>query len=100
MKKEKYLLSIITATLNSIEYLPKLIDSLRKQKDREFEWVVADGASTDGTLELLKSVTDLDILITSESDFGIYDALNRGIKVCSGDYYLVLGDDDFYIPMV
>lgn len=72
----KYKLSVITATYNAIEYLPSLIECLRKQEDQDFEWVVADGASTDGTLELLESITDLNIVITSQEDFGIYDALN------------------------
>ena len=56
--------------------------------------MVADGGSTDGTLELLASVTDLNLKIDSCTDFGIYDALNRAIKECSGDYYLVCGADD------
>src|SRR5699024_1576503 len=93
-----YKLSIITATFNAVEYLPTLIESLRKQQDKDFEWVVADGASTDGTLELLESIDDLNIQITSREDFGIYDALNRGIKACSGEFYLVMGADDVLYP--
>lgn len=90
----KYKLSVITATYNAIEHLPKLIECLRNQEDKDFEWVVADGASTDGTLELLESITDLNIVITSQEDFGIYDALNRGIKISSGEFYLTMGADD------
>lgn len=90
----KYKLSVITATYNAIEHLPKLIECLRNQEDKDFEWVVADGASTDGTLELLESITDLNIVITSQEDFGIYDALNRGIKTSNGEFYLVMGADD------
>lgn len=93
-----YKLSIITATYNAIEHLPNLIECLRNQEDKDFEWVVADGASTDGTLELLKSVDDLNIVITSQEDFGIYDALNRGIKASSGEFYLVMGADDLLYP--
>lgn len=87
-------LSVITATYNAVEHLPKLIESLRNQEDKDFEWVVADGASTDGTLELLQSITDLNIKISSQEDFGIYDALNRAIKISSGEFYLVVGADD------
>lgn len=94
----KYKLSIITATYNAIEHLPKLIECLRNQEDKDFEWVVADGASTDGTLELLQSITDLNIVITSQEDFGIYDALNRGIKASSGEFYLTMGADDLLYP--
>ncbi|MFZ7337161.1 glycosyltransferase [Comamonas jiangduensis] len=89
-------LSIITATYNAVENLPKLIESLRNQEDKDFEWVVADGASTDGTLELLQSITDLNIKISSQEDFGIYDALNRAIKISNGEFYLVVGADDYF----
>lgn len=89
-------ISIITATYNAAHHLPVLIESLRGQTDKDFEWVVADGASDDGTLELLRSVTDINIVISSQADFGIYDALNRAIKISSGDYYIVCGADDFF----
>ncbi len=91
-------LSIVTATLNAADHLPRLIASLRAQTDRDFEWVVADGASADGTLALLKSATDLNIVITSQPDFGTYDALNRAIKAATGDYYIVAGADDSFAP--
>lgn len=94
----KYKLSVITATYNAMEHLPNLIECLRNQEDKDFEWVVADGASTDGTLELLQSIDDLNIVITSQEDFGIYDALNRGIKASSGEFYLVMGADDILYP--
>lgn len=96
MVKEK--ISIVTATYNAAHVLPGLIASLREQTDSNFEWVVADGASTDGTLELLKSVKDLDVKIISQEDFGIYDALNRGVRACVGDYYVVIGADDVFYP--
>jgi glycosyltransferase involved in cell wall biosynthesis len=91
-------LSIVTATLNAADHLPGLIASLRAQTDHDFEWVVADGASTDGTLALLRSITDLRVVITSQPDFGTYDALNRAIKAASGDYYVVAGADDCFEP--
>ena len=89
-------ISVVTATYNVAHHLPRLIESLRKQTDKDFQWVVADGASTDSTVSLLKSVADLDILISSQADFGIYDALNRAIRLSSGDYYVVAGADDFF----
>ncbi len=93
-ERVKPALSIITATYNAEKYLPNLIESLRLQDSRNFEWVVADGASTDSTLAILNQVEDLNIVITSQKDFGIYDALNRAINMCSGGYYLVVGSDD------
>ncbi|SFJ05716.1 Glycosyltransferase involved in cell wall bisynthesis [Desulfomicrobium apsheronum] len=88
------LISIVTATFNKAQDLPRLIESLRSQTNKNFEWVVADGGSTDGTLEQLKQVLDMDVVLDSRPDFGIYDALNRAIELCSGDYYLVVGADD------
>ena len=87
-------LSIITATFNAIDHLPNLVGSLRKQTNKDFEWVIADGGSNDGTLEFIKSIDDLSIKLIVNDDFGIYDALNKAIKVSSGDFYLVLGADD------
>ena len=91
-------ISIVTATCNAANHLPRLIDSLRGQTDKDFEWVVADGASEDGTLDMLKAVTDLNVVISSQADSGIYDALNRAIKASSGAYYLVSGADDILYP--
>lgn len=98
MRAEKSTISIITATYNAVHVLPGLIDSLRAQTDLDFEWVVADGASTDGTLEILMSIKDLNVKVISQEDFGIYDALNRAVKVCSGDYYVTIGADDVFYP--
>jgi len=95
-ENNKYKISVITAVYNAESCIQNLIESLRAQKDKDFEWVVVDGASTDRTLEILKSISDLNIRIISEPDFGIYDALNKGIKVCTGEYYLVAGADDIF----
>ena len=94
MNKESLVLSVITAAFNEKQNIPGLIESLRSQSDQEFEWIVADGGSTDGTLELLAHITDLNLEVDSCADFGLYDAFNRAIKKCSGKYYLVCGADD------
>jgi len=94
MSNKPVLLSVITAVLNAEQQLPRLIESLQSQSDRDFEWIVADGGSTDSTFDLLSAVTGLNIKISSNPDFGIYDSLNRAIKECSGEYYLVCGADD------
>jgi len=97
-------ISIVTATYNVADCLPFLIASLHQQTDQDFEWVVADGASDDGTLALLNAVSDIHSVseiktnISSQSDFGIYDALNRAIKTATGEYYLVVGADDVLAP--
>jgi glycosyltransferase involved in cell wall biosynthesis len=87
-------ISILTATYNAQGQLFGLIDSLRAQTDADFEWVVADGASSDGTLDILNQARDLNPIVSSCRDFGIYDALNRALDHATGDYYLVLGADD------
>lgn len=89
-------ISIITAVYNAENHIQDLIESLKQQTDQNFEWVVVDGLSTDRTLEVLKKVNDLNIKIISEADFGIYDALNKGIKACNGEFYLVAGADDIF----
>ena len=91
-------LSIITATWNAENFLPRAIKSLEKQTDKDFEWIISDGSSTDSTLEILKNVEGINIKIISKEDFGIYDALNRGIKNCNGEFYLVIGADDELYP--
>lgn len=96
IENNKYKISIITAVYNAEACISSLIESLRNQQDKDFEWIVVDGASTDRTLEVLKTINDLNIKIISEPDFGIYDALNKGIRACSGEYYLVAGADDIF----
>jgi glycosyltransferase involved in cell wall biosynthesis len=91
-------ISVLTPCFNSAESIGALIASLRAQTDRDFEWVVADGASSDRTLELLAGAADLGLSLSSQRDFGIYDALNRAIRNCSGEYYIVAGSDDVFAP--
>jgi glycosyltransferase involved in cell wall biosynthesis len=91
-------ISIITATYNASENISQLIKSLQAQTDSEFEWVIADGESNDDTLSIINNAPDLNIKLDSKKDCGIYDALNRGIELSSGSYYLVLGADDFLYP--
>lgn len=99
-EQKKPTISIITATYNAAAVLPRLIESLMAQTDQDFEWVVADGGSADGTLALLENARLhlRNVVIDSRPDFGIYDALNRAIKLSDGDYYLVLGADDELFP--
>ncbi len=91
-------ISIITVTYNAAAVLSGLIDSLRAQTDRDYEWVVVDGASTDGTVELIKSAGDVVSKWISEPDCGIYDAMNKAVRLASGELYLVCGADDRLSP--
>lgn len=91
-------ISIITATLNAEDKIIPTIKSLENQTDKNFEWIISDGASIDNTVNIIKAVKNLNIKIISESDFGLYDAINKAIKIACGDYYLVLGAGDLLEP--
>lgn len=88
--------SVITVTLNAMAVIPRLVESLRAQDDKGFIWVVNDGGSSDGTVEYLKSINDLNIDLSIEKDFGIYDALNKAVQRSETEYYVVIGADDYF----
>lgn len=93
-------ISVITAALNVFNTLPALYESLSIQESCDFEWIIADGGSTDGTLDLLQHFARNSkwVHFTSEPDFGIYDAINKAIGRSTGQYYLVAGADDLLAP--
>jgi glycosyltransferase involved in cell wall biosynthesis len=93
--KEPFL-SIITVTFNSAKTLPDTLHSVDIQSDRNFEYIVIDGASTDGTLDLLRDHPKLITKLVSEPDSGIYDAMNKGIQLARGKYVSFLNSDDAY----
>lgn len=88
--------SIITATYNSLKSLPTALDSLESQTYRDIEWIVVDGNSTDGTIDFIKSNSNSISQWISEPDQGIYDALNKGIDMATGDVIGLLHSDDFF----
>ena len=88
-------ISIITATYNSRQYLPDVINSIRQQTYPNIEYIVIDGGSIDGTVEFLRQ-SNLISRIISEPDKGIYDALNKGINFASGDIIGFLHSDDLF----
>jgi glycosyltransferase involved in cell wall biosynthesis len=89
-------ISVITATYNSAETLADCLDSLRMQTHPDIEHVVIDGASSDGTLALLEARRQDVSVLVSEPDGGIYDALNKGIRLSTGHAVGFLHSDDFY----
>lgn len=88
-------LSIITVNLNNRNGLQKTIDSVVAQTFRDFEWIVIDGGSTDGSKELIEQYTDQFAYWVSEPDKGIYNAMNKGIKVAKGEYLQFLNSGDW-----
>jgi len=91
-------ISIITSTLNAGNYIGRLAGDLLAQTDTEFEWIIVDGGSTDNTLDQFPGGLLDRILVIQEPDFGIYDALNKGIRQSESEYYLVMGADDRLNP--
>lgn len=88
-------IAVLTATYNAESLLPQLISSLQSQTDCDFEWIVADGGSVDATHDLVRSaLLTCKVTLDIRSDCGIYDALNRAIRLSAADYYLVVGADD------
>jgi glycosyltransferase involved in cell wall biosynthesis len=89
-------LSIITVTYNSAKTLQKTIDSISAQKSSGIEFIIIDGNSTDGTVDLIKKNSSVVDHWVSEKDKGIYDAMNKGIALASGKYIGFMNSDDWY----
>ncbi|MCF8127338.1 MAG: glycosyltransferase [Deltaproteobacteria bacterium] len=93
------LISIITVTYNAASQLEESIWGVKSQTYPNREHIVIDGGSKDGTLDILKENDPWLGYWVSENDNGIYDAMDKGIEVCSGDWVYFLGvDDAFYSP--
>jgi glycosyltransferase len=89
-------ISVITAVYNRIATIGDALESVRAQTWQDVQHVVIDGASTDGTLELLQARRDEIAVLVSEPDNGIYDALNKGIARATGDVIGLMHSDDLY----
>lgn len=89
------LLSIITINYNNLEGLQKTINSVLSQSFRDFEWIVVDGGSTDGSREMIEQNAEHFSYWVSEPDNGVYNAMNKGIKVAKGEYLLFLNSGDW-----
>lgn len=89
-------LSIITINRNNAAGLEKTMQSVAAQTYKEFEYIIVDGASTDGGVEVIKSFESKfgHLKWVSEPDSGIYNAMNKGIRMASGDYIQILNSGD------
>ena len=86
--------SIITVTLNSEKYLSDCIESVRRQSHKDIEHIVIDGKSQDGTVQIIRNNSDHIAKWISETDRGMYDAINKGIQLATGDIIGILNSDD------
>lgn len=92
------LISIITVVRNGERYIEQTILSVLDQSYDNIEYIVIDGGSTDGTLDIIRKYEDRIAYWTSEPDHGIYDAMNKGIKASSGILINLLNADDYLEP--
>lgn len=91
---KKPLISIITVVYNGAATLEATIRSVRDQTWKNIEYIIVDGGSTDGTLALVEKYRDFVTKWVSEPDKGVYDAMNKGIRMATGDWLYFLGSDD------
>ena len=86
--------TVVTAVLNDAGHIEQTILSVISQTDIEIEYIIVDGGSKDGTLELIRKYKDKISLLISEPDRGVYDAMNKGIKYSTGDFVYFLNSGD------
>ena len=95
---EKNKISIITVVKNSSNTIEKTIKSVLAQEYKNLEYIIIDGGSTDGTLEIIKEYKKNISIFLTEKDNGIWDAMNKGIKLANGDLVGFLNSGDIYYP--
>ena len=95
MNNEK-LISIITVVKNGEQNIKKCIESVLSQKYKNVEYIIIDGNSSDYTMSIINEFRNKISVVLSESDKGIWDAMNKGIKLAKGDIIGFLNSDDFY----
>ena len=94
-------ISIITVCYNNINGLERTFESVKKIKSAfsesiDFEWIIVDGGSTDGTVSYLQEKSKAIDYWISENDTGIYNAMNKGISIANGDYYIFMNSGDIF----
>lgn len=91
------LFSVITINYNHVDGLRRTINSVVQQSCKDFEYIIIDGASTDGSIDAIKENQEHIDYWVSESDGGIYPAMNKGVKAAHGDYCIFMNSgDEFY----
>jgi len=98
--EDKPLISVITVVFNGETYLEETIKSVINQSYDNVEYIIIDGGSTDGTLDIIGKYEDKIDYWVSEADGGIYDAMNKGLSLSSGKYIGIINADDWYMEEV
>ncbi|MEY8702338.1 glycosyltransferase family 2 protein [Francisella philomiragia] len=96
MNNESIKFTVITVCYNSEKTIQRTLQSIKDQTYKNIEYIIIDGGSTDKTLEIISNYSDIVNILVSEPDNGIYDAMNKGIKLATGDYIGFLNSDDYY----
>ena len=94
--KNSWLISIVTVVFNNSNGLNKTIQSIKEQHYNRLEYIVMDGGSTDSTIEVIDKERKSISFYLSEQDDGIYDAMNKGLNYCNGDFVLFLNAGDCF----
>jgi glycosyltransferase len=89
-------ISIITVVFNAVNTIEETINSVINQSYKNIEYIIIDGGSTDGTLDIIEKYKDKLSYFISEPDYGIYHAMNKGIKKANGDIIGIINADDYY----
>lgn len=97
-KPGKPLITVITVVLNNKLHIEQAVLSVIAQDYDNIEFIIIDGGSTDGTLDIIRRFDDRIHLWVSERDGGIYEAMNKGLELASGDYVGMLNSDDWLEP--
>lgn len=92
----KTMFSVVTITYNNVSGLQKTAQSVNSQTLRDFEWVVVDGGSNDGSIDFLKEIECDRLHFKSEPDRGIFDAMNKGLDRCNGNYVIFMNAGDCF----
>lgn len=93
---QDFKISLITATYNAESTISRCIESVIAQDFDNFEYIIIDGGSTDNTVQLINRYKDRIHIFLSEPDNGVYDAMNKGIKLAQGEIIGTLNADDFF----
>lgn len=95
--KKAPLITVITVSYNAVSSIEDTIKSVINQSYKNIEFIIIDGQSTDGTVDIIKKYEKQIAYWTSEPDNGVYDAMNKGIDKSTGEWIIFLGADDILL---